>query len=344
MRSGLFLGLALGAGLVAPCSGATAERSSLERAHSAILDRLDAAKRFLGADVAADIVVRLGDDLGYKDADVPPGYTAADWSETIGNVMRLDVELADQIIAGTPLPLGAVRGLHENFVRVRDGTFQPIAVFVPSSYDSTKPHPLIVALHGRPQSESELLAQPVLRRIAEASDSIVVAPWGRGNYNFAEPAASEVYDALDAAEHSFAIDRRKVYLVGYSMGGFAVFKVAPLHADRWSGIMSISGAILNSEVRAFVTACRGVKLYVVNGGEDESIPPKYGEQTAEFLRSAGLAVGFYQEPHGKHTLRSLSRVVALAWGDMLAGRAPRDLERSTEPGGPGTSGRPVRPT
>jgi poly(3-hydroxybutyrate) depolymerase len=271
----MVLGLALGVGgFVLPSSGATIEGpSSLERAHAAILERLDVARRFLGADVTNDVIVRLDDDIGYEGAEMPAGYTAADWSETAANVIRLDLELTEQVLAGSPQPLGAVRGLHENFIRVRDGTFQPIAVFVPSSYDASKAHSLIVALHGRPQSESELLAQPVLRRFAEASGSIVVAPWGRGNYNFAEPAASEVYDAIDAAEGAFAIDRHKVYLVGYSMGGFAVFKVAPLHAERWSGIMSISGAILNSEVRSFVNSCRTVNLYVVNGAEDTLCAP-----------------------------------------------------------------------
>src|ERR1700693_2882770 len=342
MRFRFVLGVALAAGLVSPCAGATPERpSQVERAHAAILERLDAARRFLGVDVANDVVGRLHDDLGYETAEVPPDYTAAALSETVANIVRLDVELTDQVIAGTPQPLGGVRGLHENFVRARDGTFQPIAVFVPPGYDASKRHSLIVALHGRPQSESELLAQPVLRSLAEASDSIVVAPWGRGNYDFAEPAASEIYDAVDSAEAAFAIDRHKVYLVGYSMGGFAVFRVAPLHPERWAGIMSISGAIVNSEVASFVSACRNVNLYVVNGAQDESIPPKYGEQTATFLRSSGLAVGFYQEPNGKHALRTLNRVVGLAWTDMLAGRARRDLE---SPGGPRNPGGPIHPS
>lgn len=347
MRFRFALGLVFGAaGLALPCPAVPADPTSaqLDRAHAAILGRLDTAKRFLGADVANDIIVRLGDDVAYAGAEPPPGYGPADWNETVANVVRLDVELADQIVAATPQPLGAIRGLHETFVRAHDGTFQPIAVFVPPNYDASKSHSLIVALHGRPQSEGELLAQPLLRRLAETSGSIVVAPWGRGNYDFAEPAGSEVYDAVDAAESAFAIDRHKVYLVGYSMGGFAVFRVAPLHAERWSGIMSISGAILNSEMQSYVTRCRNINLYVVNGGEDESIPPKYGEQTASVLKNAGLAVGFYQEPRGKHELRTLGRVVGLAWDDMLAGRARRGLQNSDGPNGPGGTGGPLHPS
>jgi len=313
--------------------GADAPATPVERAHAALLERLAAAKHFLGADITNDVIVRLGDDKDYRASDRPADYPAADWDETVANIIRLDTALVDQAISGTAQPLGAIRGLAETFVlSTKDGTNQPIAVFVPSSYDPTRPASLAIALHGRPQTESELLGAPWLRRLAEASGTIVIAPWGRGNYDFAEPAGSEVYDVVDAAERAFAIDSRRVYLVGYSMGGFSVFKVGPLHGERWKGVMSIAGAVLNSETADVVRSFSRLNVYVVNGGDDASIPPKYGAQTADFLAHAGISVGFYQEPHGTHALRTLNRVLAQAWSDMLTGKVHMDRLPVTGPG------------
>lgn len=292
----------------------------IERARTVFLEKLGVAKSFLGDDLTNDILERLGDDA-FHAADQPPaGMPAADWAATHSNVLRLDGELVDQVVNGGARPLGDIRGLHESFVRsARDGTNQPIAVFVPAAYDATRPAPLIVALHGRPQTESELLSNVVIGRLAESAHAIVIAPWGRGNYDFGEPAASEVYEAVDAVEHAFAVDPHRLYLVGYSMGGFSVFKVAPLGCGRWAGIMSIAGAIVNSASHTYLDRCAKVKLYVVNGGDDDSIPPKFGLQTAQYLAGYGVPTSFYQEPHGTHALRTLESILDRAWSDMLAG-------------------------
>src|SRR4029077_6772197 len=101
----LALGLAFAlAELALSSPGATADRapSPVERAHAAILERLDAAKHFLGSEVANDLIVRLDDDLAYEGADAPAGYAPGDWNETAANVIRLDLEFADQVVAGSP--------------------------------------------------------------------------------------------------------------------------------------------------------------------------------------------------------------------------------------------------
>ena len=66
-------------------------------------------------------------------------------------------------------------------------------------------------LHGHPQSESSLIAPGFIDELAERSNTIVVAPYGRGYYDF-HGSESDVYDALDAATNAFTIDPRKRYL------------------------------------------------------------------------------------------------------------------------------------
>jgi predicted esterase len=273
----------------------------------------------LGVDVAADFHRRLFDDLELQQTPAPEHYAPADWAETVASITKLDMEAVDQLASGTPAPLRAVPGLHEVLVPSRvDKTWQLVAVYVPPN---AKPQraPLAVVLHGNPQTEAELLGQPYLRRLADRTGTIVIAPYGRGIYDYAEPAATDVYDLLGAAQDAFGADRGRTYLAGYSMGGFSVFKIGPRGGYRWAGVLCISGAILNSGVRPVSIAWHDMRLYVVTGAHDASIPTKYGEQTAGYLAGLGLPVSFYEERTGTHALRTLTQSLERAWDDMHAG-------------------------
>jgi predicted esterase len=278
----------------------------------------------LGVDEAAALHNRLFDDLELQVAPPPEGYTAADWADTVASTLSLDVQAVDQLVAGAPAPLRATPGLHEVLVPSRvDKRWQLVAMYVPMSLKPGKA-PVAIALHGNPETESHLLGMPYLRRLAERTGTIVVAPFGRGIYDFAEPAATDVYDLLRAVQDALPVDRGRTYLVGYSMGGFSVFKIGPRGGYRWAAAMCISGAILNSGVRAVSIAWQTLPVYVVTGAHDDSIPTKYGEQTAAYLASIGLPVSFYEEAQGTHFMRTLAPSLQRAWDDMHAAIVRRE--------------------
>jgi predicted esterase len=272
----------------------------------------------LGSEGAADFRRRLFDDLERQSAPPPEGYPPADWADTVGAIARLDLGAVDQLVSGTAAPLRATPGLREVLIPSRvDRVWQLVAVYVPTVHPARAP--LAIVLHGNPQTEAELLGPPWLRRLADRTGTILVAPFGRGIYDYAEPAATDVYDLLAAVQAALPIDRGRTYLAGYSMGGFSVFKIGPRGGYRWSAVLCISGAILNSGVRPVSIAWRDMPVYVVSGANDESIPTRYSEQTAGFLAGMGLPVSFYEEPRGSHALRTLVPSLQRAWEDMHAG-------------------------
>ena len=266
-----------------------------------------------------DYYQRLLDDADYYDAPVPTGSDPTVWRQTIDAFSQLDLSLAKQLLQQSFVPMNSIRGLGETFVRSsQDGTMQPVAVYVPKTYQPGQAAPLIVFLHGHPQSESSLISPPYITALAERTGTIVVAPYGRGSYDF-QGSESDVYDTLAAAEQAFTIDTRKRYLVGYSMGGFSVYLVAPLHPNDWSGIMSIAGALLGSRSHTVTAMLRNTPFYILTGARDESIPTQYPTTTAVFLRNAGIPVTFYSDPTATHRLYTLRTILAQAWEDMEAG-------------------------
>ncbi len=301
--------------------GSTAgdRRVSLNAAAQAYRANISRIASATGRDTAYDYYERLLEDADFAaDPGVPQGYTAAQWAQTVAQIASLDLSLASQLTRADYVPMASVRGLGEVLVRSsKDGTMQPVAVYVPQRYSPPSPAPLIVLLHGHPQSETELLGPPYIEELAERTGTIVVAPYGRGYYDF-RGSVSDVYDALHAATSAFAIDPRKQFLAGYSMGGFSVFEVAPVRPNEWSAVMCIAGGLLGSDASRVVGLMRRTPFYVLTGSADESIPTQYPTATALFLQSAGVDVSFYSQPGGVHRLVTLLPILTQAWSDMLA--------------------------
>jgi predicted esterase len=299
-------------------SSADGLRVTLRSTANAYLAKIAQVAPVAGRDTTFDYFERLNEDVDLLgDPSVPQGYSAAEWSAMVTNIATLDLSLANQLLTGAYQSMGAIRGLRETLVRSsKDGTMQPVAVYVPQSYDANRPAPLVVLLHGRPQSETQLLSPPYIARLAEESGAILIAPWGRGYYNF-RGSTSDVYDALHAAQSVFAIDRRKRFLAGYSMGGFSVFEVAPVHPDEWAAVMCVSGGLLGSDSSRIVSSMARKPFYVLTGSADDSVPTQYPTATAAFLQSSGIDVSFYSQPGGSHRLVTLMPILTQAWSDML---------------------------
>jgi len=301
--------------------------ASLRDAAAAYYANVAAIAPITSRETTIDYYQRLVDDEDMvANQPAPEGYDAATWEMSTHGIAELDLSLAHQLLTKQFVPMASIRGLGETFVRSsQDGTMQPVAVYVPSTYVPGKRTPLIVFLHGHPQSESQLLAPRFVRELAEANGTILVAPYGRGYYDFRR-STPDVYDALDAATAAFTVDPRKVFLAGYSMGGFSVFEVAPARPNVWSAVMCISGALLGNDAPKVLAFMRNTPFYVLTGSRDESIPTQYPTITASYLSQQGMPVSFYSLPNGIHRLITLLPILTQAWADMV-----HDVVRTAPP-------------
>ena len=272
----------------------------------------------VGKDTALDLAVRVENDVaGLGDPlDHAPDFPNADWNERLLNVAALDVSLTEQAFRGGSDAISQRPGLYERLMRSpKDGTLDHYALYIPASASAHAP--IVLLLHGRPQTEAELLSMPYFRAVADRTGAILVAPWGRGLYDFAAPADTDAYALLDEVSKALHADGRRKYLAGYSMGGFAMFTLGQAGASHWAGLLCISGAILNSEAAAFVFKFKTTPVYVVGGAQDANIPPNDTRATAVYLHLSGVPVSYYVAPHGTHYLPTLVPALDAAWSDML---------------------------
>ena len=293
--------------------------SRLRSAADAYYANVAQVARVTNRDSTMDYYWRLRNDADAW-ADSNSAYHRSDETRNIFMaISELDLSLATQLMRRAYRPMGEIRGLGETLVRSsKDGTMQPVAVYVPASYSAANPANLVVFMHGSDQAESHLIAWPILTQLAERTNTIVLAPYGRGYYDF-NGSESDIYDALDAGLANFTIAPKHRYLAGYSMGGFSIFSVAPMRAGEWSAVLCVAGALVQHKA-ATVTATMGnIRFYIVTGAQDHVVPTLWPTVTATYLRDAGLRVSFYSQPDGTHDLRTLHAALPLAWEDMERG-------------------------
>jgi polyhydroxybutyrate depolymerase len=166
----------------------------------------------------------------------------------------------------------------------------PARVFEPSGLAPGERRPLLILLHGLGGSADQLLAQPGLDSLGQSHRVFVVAPdgtldrQGRRFWN-AGPACCD-FDRTgidDVARLTGLIDRwrrrpdvdpRRVYLLGFSNGGFLAHRLACRIGDRLAAVVSIGGAGVDSGERCTVKSPIGV--LEIHGDSDQIVRPEGG--------------------------------------------------------------------
>ncbi len=261
-----------------------------------------------------------GELVALTPANKPDWLTDSDYFAYAQYVARLDQALIQQLASGHAHALGSIRGADDvTFVSEADGTQQPLAVFVPPSYDG-RPVPLVIFLHGYTQTEADEVASPWIRQAAIASGAIVAAPFARGDAHYAPGAPQrDVFQTVALMRKAFQIDPHRIYLAGHSMGGFGIFDVGPVQPQLWAGFLCASGAMTESNRSIATRGLAGKPVYVVEGSADDVVPVSFARRTASLLASAGIAVRYYEQKGGRHSLGTIAPSFEQAWSDMLNG-------------------------
>lgn len=319
-----------------PADAGVALRADMETARTRLIDdyRLIDARSGLADVLESRIDV---DESNLFDASRPASVAPAEFWDRNAALVGLDRSLIDQLVSGKQHVLADVRGLDDiPLPAAAGGLLTPCAIDVPSSYATGKPMPLVMLLHPQGTSESSELAEPLFRSLAEQSGAIVIAPYARGDDERTRSAADDVYAAVAAVENAFTIDRRRVYLVGDSLGGMAAFEIALWRPDQWTALFAIRSTMDSSDTNRVSAALGGKTIYIVAGTSDETLPIDGVRRSVAWFRGVGIAPMYYEVPNATHDLGSLSVAVRQAWSDMFAGKhaiqaTPMQLPTQTPP-------------
>ena len=176
-------------------------------------------------------------------------------------------------------------------------------LFLPKGHQETSVEkwPLILFLHGAGErgDDLELVKKHGIPKIVEKNPDfpfIAVSPQcPEGSWWTSE---LRVLNALlDEIIEKYAVDTKRIYLTGLSMGGFGTWSFATMQSERFAAIAPICGG---GEPRWAARSLKDVPAWVFHGAKDTVVPPKRSEEMVEALKAQGGDVQFILYPDAGH--------------------------------------------
>ncbi|HKV42410.1 MAG TPA: prolyl oligopeptidase family serine peptidase [Blastocatellia bacterium] len=198
-------------------------------------------------------------------------------------------------------PYSSRRGdFRRAYLSAVDKSIQPYRIYVPASYDGSKPYPLIIALHGMGGDENsyfDLYGNGAFKTLAGQHGYIVACPKGRDTASmYRGDAEQDVMDVLADVERNYKTDRDRIYLTGHSMGGFGTWSVAMDYPDVFAAIAPISGG----GNPALLSRITRVPELVVHGDADKTVPVQRSRAMVAAGKKLGIEIKYIEVPGGSH--------------------------------------------
>ena len=220
-----------------------------------------------------------------------------------------------------------------------DGTEQRYAELMPPGFDATKPHDIVIALHGHGSDRWQFINDQRgecrgLRDVAAKHDLIFVSPDYRAKTSWMGPTAeADLLQIITEVKKRHRVNR--VFIAGGSMGGTSALIFATLHPELIAGVCALNPTANLVEYAGFKDAIdtsygsaeerqkRSPELHaerltmpvaLTTGGKDTTVPP---ESTLRLAKKLKRVLSIHHETGG-HSTSYDDTVKAMEW--VLGGR------------------------
>ncbi len=162
-------------------------------------------------------------------------------------------------------------------------------VLKPINYDPGKSYPLVLNLHGASGHSwgAYVLSLPAMR---QAYPAFVVVPkvdvqsWSQIAYIDIKPQAlSHMVGIIEDVKKEFSIDGSRLYVTGYSMGGYGTFNVVAKNPGYFAAAAPLCGGGNTSDAVKISTT----PLWVFHGSLDDEIPPEESRKMVRAIQASG---------------------------------------------------------
>ena len=189
-------------------------------------------------------------------------------------------------------------------------------VFVPKGPSKQERRPMMLYLHGSGSAGDDNRAQSDAFAVAIAKvkgqvDFIVVLPQCRKNtFWAAKDMADYSLAALEAAVSEFNGDNERLYLAGFSLGGYGVWQISAGTPGKFAALMPVAGGVVGRSpidpndraaiipevgtilesaepYQGIAKAVGQTPVWVFHGAKDESVPVQFSRTIVKALEDEG---------------------------------------------------------
>lgn len=165
----------------------------------------------------------------------------------------------------------------------------PFYIFVPSSYDPTHAVPAVLLIHGGGGQGTDMIA--AWKSFAEQNGIILVAPTLPLGGNFETAVAPQLYPLImDATRKEWNIDAQRIYLFGFSAGGYTVFDVSMFDSRYFAGGGVFAAVITPNYDWILQQATRRIPIAIYMGDHDEFFTVAQAQATRDLLAANRFTV------------------------------------------------------
>jgi polyhydroxybutyrate depolymerase len=180
------------------------------------------------------------------------------------------------------------------------GRERNIITHVPNAYDPNRPASLVIAFHGRTNSNAQVRNYMDLERFAPGA--IVVypggIPLGSGSYSWSDSGdrADSLRDyalfdeIVSTFERNYCIDTDRIFVVGHSLGAWFANSLACARADVIRAAATLAGGIAASNCKSSVAAL------LLHNPRDVLVAISEGQQARDVFLDANQLLGTTPQP------------------------------------------------
>jgi predicted peptidase len=205
-------------------------------------------------------------------------------------------------LAATP-EAGAPTGTFVTKTIELGGRTWPYSVYLPPGYREGLELPVILALHGaglrgtdgvKPRKQSIVTAALAF---PERYPAVLVLPHCPPDRRWTGEVADFALEALERTLREYEGDRRRLYLVGQSLGARGAVQLAALYPERFAAVVAVAGRHLEHEEPA--RKLSAMPLWLWHGDADEEVPVTWSRALMKALLREGSQVARYTELPGR---------------------------------------------
>lgn len=158
-------------------------------------------------------------------------------------------------------------------------------VYLPKSYDSNIKWPLIFSLHGVGEcgDNIELVKKYGIHKVLKDKDDfpfVVVSPQCPKNEIW-EMQFNLLKELLDEIKNNYSIDEDRMYLTGFSLGGYGTWNFAILNPEIFSAIVPISGGAISPKQALHL---KNTPIWTAHGDMDTAVDFEESKRIVDYLK------------------------------------------------------------
>ena len=125
--------------------------------------------------------------------------------------------------------------------------------------------------------------------------------WSLGSYSLDNtPESNEmkaVIDLIGALQEKYSVDEKRIYVMGFSMGGYGTWNALMNHPDLFAAGIPMCGT--GDPTKAEIL--KDIPIWAVHGGLDPTVPVQGSRDMAQALEAIGAPDFHYTEiPTAEH--------------------------------------------